>query len=177
MKPLKWFTKRATLQSNDRMPVAISSVLVGFIEKMKSEGKINRWYTSLKNDDKIPSFRVYLEIDENDEQAIKLALDRFLQRSADQIGWTGKYCEPNPEFNPSHPHLDAVILACETVLKLVTSFPKIDRIANPRFWNEVRNEINLCLREMDPTHHGEFIHFIANNLGFSDDSFLCKFRT
>ena len=47
---------------------SLSKVLVDFIDKLKSEGKLKLWYTSLKNDDSKPSFRVYLQVEDDDEE-------------------------------------------------------------------------------------------------------------
>jgi hypothetical protein len=169
---MMWLTRRAILKSNGDMAGAITAVLVGFVSKPAAQGKIKRWYSSLKSNDGIPSFRLYVEIDEDDELSIVTGLDDFLRNNAAQIGWTGEYFSPDPEFNPAHEHLNEIIQACGSVLKLVKSYPSLSRYNDASFWSKVRSEVAECLSAMDPVHWGAYIHFVANNLGMPDDVFL-----
>ena len=173
---MKWFTKRVLLNSKEDMFGVMPNVLVGFVDKLKSEGRVHLWYTSLKSDDCKPSFRVYLQIDENDEEYIQSELNSFLQENADQIGWTGHYFSQDPSVDPSHPHLNEINVASELVLKLVKRYPCIDRIKKQDFWNLVRTEVNNCLSSMDSAHHDIFIHFVANNLALGDNMLLKNLR-
>ena len=167
-----WLTKRAILKSNGDMADAITAVLVGFVSELTAQDKIKRWYSSLKSNDGIPSFRLYLEIDEDDEPTIVTELDDFLRKNADRIGWTGEYFSPDPEFNPAHEDLDEIIQACGSALKLVKRHPSFSRVDDAGFWSEVRSEVAECLSPMAPVHHGAYVHFVANNLGMPDDVFL-----
>lgn len=169
---MKWITKRALLTSNEMMQVAISKVLVGFVHKAKSEGKIGLWYTSLKNDDGLPSFRIYLQIKEGDEEAIQSEFYGFLRDNAKQIGWNGHFFDPDPVFDASYPHLSEINQACEIIIRLLRKFPQADRLTKRLFWNEAKTEFNARIMNMGSDHHADFIHFLANNLGIDDKSFL-----
>jgi len=167
-----WLTRRPILNSNDDMPAAITTVLVGFVSELVAQGEIKRWYSSLKNYDGIPSFRLYLEIDDDGKQAMVSKLDNFLRSNSDQIGWTGDYVSPDPEFNPAHVDLNEIMQACQSVLKLATMHPSVSRVCDAGFWKDVRAEIDESLSSMDPVHHGAYIHFVANNFGIPDNAFL-----
>ena len=170
---MKWLTSRVVLNSNTDMAGAISAVLISFVGELKAQDKIKCWYSSLKNDDGIPSFRLYLEIDENDESFVKAELDEFLRKNADQIGWAGEYFNPDPVFDPLHADLAEIIQACESARKLVNAYPALARIEDRTFWSDVRAEVDRCLSSMDPDHHAAYLHFVANNLGMPDNVF-CK---
>jgi len=174
---MKWFTKRALLQSSRNMPGAMSAVLIGFVDKLKSDGHVHLWYTSLKSDDGNPSVRVYLQIDDDKEELVQAQLDTFLQENADEMGWAGDYFSPDPALNPSYPHLNEINIACELVLRLVKQYPNIDRVERQDFWRLAKAEVGNCISSMDPAHHGAFVHFIANNLCLTDDSFVEMLRS
>ena len=169
---MKWFTKRAQLISDDKMYPAISKVLVGFIDELKTEGKVKLWYTSLKNNDGQPSFRVYLQIEEHDEQSVQAEFQAFMQKTQAELGWTGQFIEPDPGTPDSYPRLLEINKACELVLKFNKQFPESDRKMNHKFWTDIKAEYNSILGSVEETHRPEFRHFVANNLAMPDDSFL-----
>jgi len=171
---MKWFTKRVQLISNDKMYLALSKVLVDFVDKLKSDEKIIIWYTSLKNDDGHPSFRVYLQIEDHDEEFVKSEFNHFLEANNTDLGWTGQFIEPDPEQGtpPSYPHLNEINMACELVLKITKAFPESNRNKNINFWINIRTELIKGLHSIAPEHHKEFIHFIANNLALSDKKLI-----
>lgn len=173
---MKWFTKRALLKSKRNMYSAMSAVLIGFVDKLKSDGHVHLWYTSLKSDNGNPSVRVYLQIDDDKEVLVQAKLDSFLQENADQIGWAGDYFSRDPvPIKPSYPHLNEINTVCELVLKLVKEYPDSDRVNREDFWRRAKIEVESCKSSMDPIHHCEFIHFVANNLGLpEDDMFVDK---
>lgn len=158
------------------MPDAMSAVLVGFVDKLKSDGHVHLWYTSLKSDNGNPSVRVYLQIDEDKEALVQMQLDAFLQENADHIGWAGDYFSPDHVFDASYPHLNEINTACELVLRLVKQYPDIDRVGRQDFWCLAKTEVESCISSMDPAHHCDFIHFVANNLCLTDDRFVEKLR-
>ena len=169
---MKWFTKRPQLSSNDKMYPALSQVLVGFVDKLKSEGKVKLWYTSLKNDDGRPSFRVYLQVEENDEQSLQSEFQTFMETNKAELGWTGQFIQPDPEPPSTYPRLRELNKACELILKLTKHFPQLDRKNDPKFWSEIIAEVNRGIGSVAREYLPEFIHFIANNLFITDDSFL-----
>ena len=173
---MKWIAKRAILSSNEKMPVAIYIILVEFIDRIKSEHKINLWYSSLKNDDGVPSFRVYFQIFENDEKTILDRFQQFLEQKAEQIGWTRRFFQPEQIVEPSYPHFQAINQACELVLEMYKKYPQPDRMSKIEFWHEIKSKMSNLMSSMDEKHHKEFIHFIANNLAICDNEFVQKIR-
>lgn len=172
---MKWIAKRVLLNSNADMPASIPFVLINFVDKVKSEGKIKRWYSSLKTeiDGSNPSFRLYFEIEEQNEKLILDDLKGFLENNATQIGWTGEIC-PEPIAGPSYAHFNEINLACEFVLKLAKKYPNLHRDGNPDFWNEVNKEVSSHLSTMNESHHKEYKHFLANNFDMKDKDFISK---
>ena len=92
---MKWFTKRALLTSNDKMYPALSKVLVDFIDKLVFDGKVKLWYSSLKNNDGIPSFRVYIQIEDADEKYVQSQFKVLMKQNQSELGWTGQFADPN----------------------------------------------------------------------------------
>jgi len=174
---MKWFTKRVLLKSKRNMYNAMPAVLIGFVDKLKSDGHVHLWYTSLKSDNGNPSVRVYLQIDDEKEVLVQTQLDAFLKEKAIQIGWAGRYHEKDPCVH-LHCPLSEINMACELVLKLVKEYPDFKRVDDKDFWRRAKTEVESCKSSMDPIHHCEFIHFVANNLGLpKDDMFVDKLRS
>jgi hypothetical protein len=159
------------------MPIAIPVVLVVFIDKAKVQGKINCWYSSLKNDDGIPSFRIFLEIEDKNEETILSEFSDFLNQRKAQIGWNGKYYSQDPVVDPNHIHMHEINIACELVLKMAKKYPQLAISNDLNFWNELKYEIQVQLSFMEQSHQSEYIHFIANNLGMQDRQLLSKLCT
>ena len=149
---------------------ALSRFLVPFVAGLKANGRVGCWYSSVKNDDGKPSFRAYFEVAEQDEKSILSDLEEFLRRNREQMGWTGKFHSPDPEFNPCHPDLHEIIQACEITLDLAKRFRSGDRRRNEQFWQELERRVKQGLASMGSVHHCGFVHFIANNLVMSDFS-------
>ncbi len=99
---MRWFTKRAQLTSCDKMYFAISLLLVGFIDDLKSERKARLWYTSLKSNDGLPSFRAYLQIEKHYEEYVQLKFQTFMEENQAELGWTGQFIEPDPGVPDSY---------------------------------------------------------------------------
>ena len=166
---MKWITKRVLLLSNENMYPAISHTLISFIDKAKSEGKIKLWYTSLKNDDGKPSFRIYFQIEDKYEKFILSEFQKYLKVYTDIIGWNGNFHDPDPIFDSDYPHLIEINQACELVLSLTKKFPQTDRRSNKFFIHELRSKLIEILPSIDFSHQIAFRHFVANNLGITDD--------
>lgn len=174
---LKWMTKRVLLKGSECMPSALPIVLVDFVDKLKSEKRIKRWYTSLKGDNGDngpPSFRIYLEINKADKFTIQEKFDTFLHNNTEQIGWNGDYFSPDPGVDSSYLYLAEIHLACELVLRVVKQYPDIDQRKIPAFWNLVTKELRSHFLSIGNEEHSfwHFIHFVANNLCLKDDDFL-----
>ena len=122
---MKWFTKRALLTSNENMYPALSKVLVDFIDKLKSEGKLKLWYTSLKNNDGTPSFRVYFQVEDDNEEYVQSKFQAFMEKNQAELGWTGQFTDP--DVPDSIQRLQEVNKACELVLSITKQFPEPDR--------------------------------------------------
>ena len=166
---MKWFTKRPQLISNDNMYPALSKVLIDFVDKIKTEGKLKLWYTSLKNNDGKPSFRVYFQIEDKDEKYVQSEFETFMKQNQTELGWTGKFIEPDPNVPDSIQRLQEVNKACELVLSITKQFPQPNRRQDKQFVNELKSRTNQLLHSVPQEHHREFIHFIANNLAVVDD--------
>jgi hypothetical protein len=145
---------------------ALSKVLVDFIDKLESEGKLKLWYTSLKNDDGKPSFRVYLQVEDDDEGYTQSKFQAFMEKNQAELGWTGQFTDPN--VPNSIPRLREINKACELVLSITKQFPQRNRRQDILFENELKSKANRLLHSVPQEHHLEFIHFIANNLGVTD---------
>ncbi len=165
---MKWVCKRILLHSDNDMPSSIPLVLVGFVDKMKTQNRIGRWYSSLKNDDGIPSLRVHIEVDENDEQTVLDKLHEFLTDNAGSIGWTGRYFDTDPTVNPDYVHQDEICLACELILELAKIYPDLNRGGDVNFWKDLKKKVQIDLPSMDSSHRAEYLHFLANNLAMTD---------
>lgn len=163
---MKWITKRALLTSNENMYPALSKVLVDFIDKPKFEGKLNLWYTSLKNNDGKPSFRVYLQVEDDEEKYVLSKLQAFMEKNQAELGWTGQFTDPN--VPDSIQRLQEVNKACELVLSITKQFPEPDRKDNFKFQSEIKAGVIRIIDSVPQENRPEFIHFIANNLGVTD---------
>ena len=163
---MKWFTKRVLLTSNENMYPALSKVLVDFIDKLESEGKLKLWYTSLKNDDGKPSFRVYLQVEDDDEGYTQSKFQAFMEKNQAELGWTGQFTDPN--VPNSIPRLREINKACELVLSITKQFPEPDRKGNSKFQSEIKAGVIRIIDSVPHENRPEFIHFIANNLGVTD---------
>ena len=149
---------------------ALSKVLVDFIDKLKSEGKLKLWYTSLKNDDGKPSFRVYLQVEDDDEEYAQSKFQAFMEKNQAELGWTGQLTEPN--VPDSTPRLCEINKACELVLSITKQFPQPNRRQDIQFENELKSKAKQLLHSVPQDHLAEFIHFIANNFGVTDESLV-----
>ena len=167
---MKWFTKRVLLTSNENMYPALSKVLVDFIDKLESEGKLKLWYTSLKNDDGKPSFRVYLQVEDDDEGYTQSKFQAFMEKNQAELGWTGQFTDPN--VPNSIPRLREINKACELVLSITKQFLEPDRKENSKFQSEIKAGVIRIFDSVPQENRPEFIHFIANNLGVTDDSLI-----
>jgi hypothetical protein len=153
------------------MSVAIYHMLNDFVDVMKKTGKIHSWYTSLKNDGRVPSVRIYMKVQDDDVAGVMKELNVFLQQRKHDIGWTGEFFQPDEIVNITDERLSAINKACELVLGTYKQFPLGDRLTQPEFRNEIMKEIGAEINSINPKHQTEFRHFIANNLAMNDDQF------
>ena len=169
---MKWFTKRALLTSNENMYPSLSKVLVDFIGKLKSKGKLKLWYTSLKNNDGKPSFRVYFQVEDDDEKYVQSEFEAFMAENKAELGWTGQFLESDLNAPGSIQRLQEVNKACELVLSITKQFPQPNRRQDIQFENELKLRVKQLLHSVPQDYLAEFIHFIANNLGVTDVSLI-----
>lgn len=113
---MKWIAKRILLKSYDYMDIALTQLVIPFVDQIKKEDGITDWYCSRKteNDGTKPSVRIYLNIDEQKESHILSKLDILLKKKENVIGWTGKYNDPDPDLpNYAKPNLKQIQIGCE----------------------------------------------------------------
>ena len=115
------------MTSTKNMYPALSKVLVDFIDNLKSEGKLKLWYTSLKNNDRKPSFRVCFQVEDDDEQYVQSKFQAFMAKNQTELGWTEKFIEPDPNVPDSIQRLQEINKACELVLSITNEFPRLKR--------------------------------------------------
>jgi hypothetical protein len=151
---------------------ALSKVLANLIDKLKSDGTLNLWYTSLKNDDGLPSFRVYLQIQKHDEESVQSEFQTFMEENQAELGWTGQFIEPDPGIPDSLSRLGDINKACELILKFTKQFPESNRKENPAFWHAIKAEFLAVRPSVPEEHRPEFFHFLANNLAMTNAMFL-----
>jgi len=174
---MKWIARRILLKSTDRglidrifIETALTELVDPFVEKIKQEEGITDWYCSRKTEDDRtrPSVRVYLCIDESRESQILCKLDQALKEKQSLIGWTGR-CDVESPPDPLKPNLKLIQEGCESALRLMRAHPDINRHKDPQFLATLKTEVDSLLDSMESEYDWEPIHFVANNLGLTDD--------
>ena len=168
---MTWIAKRAVLSSGQMMPVAIYHMLINFVDDMKHKGKLLSWYTSLKNDDSVPSVRIYMKIRDADVHNVMGYLHEFLEQNRETIGWTGAFYQPDEKVKIADERLAAINKACEIVLDTYRNYPMNDRLMRKEFRAEIKSKISTVIATVNEDHQNEFLHFTANNLAMNDTQF------
>jgi len=151
------------------METALTQLVHPFFERIEQEDGITDWYCSRKTekDGTRPSVRVYLHIDESRVSQILSKLDIALKEKQSIIGWIDR-CDVEPPPDSSKPNLKLIQLGCEIALRLMRAYPDVNRHKDRQFAVTLKKEVDSLLNSMKTEYDWEPIHFVANNLGLSD---------